>query len=286
MTNSQADMLNLKIKILGDPDYIKQDDVFYRPPIEGPNIATKPTGDPRLLPNNGSLVMDGGALYVQVLFRTPTDLDESTGLMKFDTNYKHSVFSGLYQVLTVTSHFNNGQFTQELDLIRMPRQSAFDYVDTNQNNNSGARDESGQQKQPGITPPNPTPVPSQSVGGGGSGQSQADAADTATDSTAGGDQPVSQIQNATPPVENQSQAELRNVNNTAPTQVIDANTRPPQLGNDATDAQLAENYRQKAVYVRNQANQLAATGGDPTALNEAAAQYDEWAARRQALANQ
>ena len=288
MTNSQADMLNLKIKILGDPDYIKQDDVFYRPPIEGPNIATKPTGDPRLLPNNGSLVMDGGALYVQVLFRTPTDLDESTGLMKFDTNYKHSVFSGLYQVLTVTSHFNDGQFTQELDLIRMPRQSAFDYVDTNQNNNSGARDESGQQKQPGITPPNPTPVPSQSVGGGGAPASPADLADTDTDQTPGGNQPVSQIQNATPPVENQSQAELRNVNNTAPTQVIDANTRPPQLGNDATDAQLAENYRQKAAYLDNQAKESERLGLSATAEQNRiyAEQYREWAARRQALANQ
>ena len=288
MTNSQADMLAVKLKILGDPDFIKQDDIFYRPrlPDEERSLSPAPSIDPRLLPNNGSLAMDNGGIYTQLLFRTPTDIDETTGLMKFDPNYKHSVFSGLYQVLKITSQFSDGQFTQEVEMIRLPRQVAFDYVSNNQNNKSDNRNESSQQTQPGLSPPNPNPVPSLLVSGGGSSASPADLADTATDSTAGGDQPVSKIANATPPVESTSQADLRNVKDTAPTQTIDANTRPPQLGNDATDAQLAQNYRQKAVYVRNQANQLAATGGDPTALNEAAAQYDEWAARRQALANQ
>ena len=31
MTNSQADMLKLTLKILGDPDYIKQDDILNDP---------------------------------------------------------------------------------------------------------------------------------------------------------------------------------------------------------------------------------------------------------------
>lgn len=287
MTNSQADLLVVNLKILGDPDFIKQDDVFYRPllPEELPNLATKPTSDPRLLPNDGSLVMDSSGLYVQLLFRTPTDIDETTGLMKYNPNYKHSVFSGLYEVITVTSTFSNGRFAQELVLVRLPRQSAYDYVNNTQNNKSDNRNESSQQTQPGLSPPNPNPVPSTLISGSGTPASPADLADTATDQTAGGDQTVSKIENATPPVESQSQADLRSVRDTAPTQTMDVNTRPPQLGNDATDAQLAQNYRQKAAYVRNQANKLAATGGDPTALNEAAAQYDDWAAHRQALAD-
>ena len=232
--------------------------------------------------------MDGGGIYTQVLFRTPTDIDETTGLMKFDPNYKHSVFSGLYQVIKVVSHFSNGQFTQDVEMIRLPRQVAFDYVSNNQNNKSSNRDESSQQTQPGLSPPNPTPNPSTLVSGGGAPASPADLADTATDQTAGGDQPAAEAANSEPPP---AQADLRSplarVRDTAPTQTIDVNTRPPQLGNDATDAQLAQNYRQKAAYLENQAIRSEQLGLPATAAEERlyAEQYREYAARRQALAD-
>lgn len=289
MTNSQADMLKINLKIIGDPDYIKQDDIFYRPRLFGEeqNLASQPTGDPRLLPNNGSLVMDRGGIYTQLLFRTPTDIDETTGLMKFDPNYKHSVFSGLYQVLKVVSHFTRGQFMQDVEMVRLPRQVAFDYVSNNQNNKSTNRDESSQQKQPGLSPPNPNPVPSSLISGGGAPTSPADAADSGTDQTAGSDQPVSEISNSEPPVESKSQADLRNVRDSAPTQAIDADTRPPQLGNDATDAQLAQNYRQKATYFQNLADKAKASGNAElaAAYEEQVPVYQGYAARRQALAD-
>lgn len=228
MTNSRADMLLINLKIIGDPDYIKQDDIFYRPRLIGEekNLASQPSGDPRLLPNNGSLVMDRGGIYTQLLFRTPIDIDDATGLMKFDPNYKHSVFSGLYRVMKIVSHFNNGQFLQDVEMIRLPRQVAFDYVSNNQNNKSSNRDESSQQLQPGLSPPNPNPTPSTEVSGGGSPTSPADAADTGIDNTPGGDQPVAQIENADAPVESQSQADLRAVNETAPTETINLNNQP------------------------------------------------------------
>jgi hypothetical protein len=245
MTNSQADMLRLTLKILGDPDYIKQDDIFYRPRLSGEEktLASQPSNDPRLLPNNGSLVMDGGGIYTQVLFRTPTDIDETTGLMKFDPNYKHSVFSGLYQVIKVISRFSNGQFTQDVEMIRLPRQVAFDYVSNNQNNKSSNRDESSQQTQPGLSPPNPNPVPSSLISGGGAPASPAELADTATDQTAGGDQPVSEISNSEPPVESQSQADLRNVKDTASTQPIIVQTEPQAIVNNPPTS-FAQAFRQ------------------------------------------
>jgi hypothetical protein len=46
----------------------------------------------------------------------------------FNDNYKTSVFSGIYKVLTVASEFKQGQFTQTLDLIRIPYQADYDYV--------------------------------------------------------------------------------------------------------------------------------------------------------------
>jgi hypothetical protein len=128
MTMSAADMLNVQLKILGDPQFLKQDDCFYSP--EALNSAAT-SGDPRLTPN-GSLRTDYGEIYVLLTFRTPVDIDENTGLMNFGPKYKTSVFSGLYRVLTVNSEFQNGQFLQTLNLIRLPNQAAYDYATQDQ----------------------------------------------------------------------------------------------------------------------------------------------------------
>lgn len=150
MTLSQADMLNVKLKIIGDPHFIKQDDVFYSP--RGPSNAntkksihdssaeSKTAKDPRLTPNN-SIITDNGQVYVHIQFRTPIDIDESTGLMRYDSKYKLSVFSGLYMILRIDSQFSNGQFIQTLDLVRLPNQIKFDYVDKKSKAKSVERNE-------------------------------------------------------------------------------------------------------------------------------------------------
>lgn len=122
MTLSSADMLSVQLRIVGDPQFIKQDDCFYSP------LQTMNTLDPRLTTNN-SLRTDYGEIYVKLMFRTPMDIDESTGLMKFNDKYSTSVFSGIYRVLTVNSEFKQGQFNQTLNLIRLPYQVEFDYGD-------------------------------------------------------------------------------------------------------------------------------------------------------------
>jgi len=127
LSGSMGDMIQVKLSIIGDPDYIKQDDVFYPPRYTVDEKIDNTTDfDPRLTAN-GSLITDHGELYVQILFRTPTDLDESTGMMKFDKN-QIAMFSGMYRVVRVVNKFSRGQFIQDLELVRMPRQSAYDYV--------------------------------------------------------------------------------------------------------------------------------------------------------------
>jgi hypothetical protein len=60
-------------------------------------------------------------------------------MMDFGSNYRTSVFSGLYKVLTVISEFKNGQFTQTLDLIRIPYQPSYDYVTQQKSNDTNQR---------------------------------------------------------------------------------------------------------------------------------------------------
>ena len=130
---SQADMLHVKLKIIGDPSLIKQDDLFWTPKLNSQVIENKENADDRLTPD-GSIKMDGGEVYVNLTFRTPVDVDETTGLMQFTNEnilgpMQTSLFSGLYRILKVKNQFRSGQFTQELELIRLPRQDKLDYSD-------------------------------------------------------------------------------------------------------------------------------------------------------------
>jgi len=132
---SQADMLHVKLKIIGDPSLIKQDDLFWTPKLNSQVIENKENADDRLTPD-GSIKMDNGEVYVNLTFRTPIDVDETTGLMQFTNEnilgpMQTSLFSGLYRILKVKNQFRSGQFTQELELIRLPRQDKLDNADNN-----------------------------------------------------------------------------------------------------------------------------------------------------------
>ena len=209
MTLSAADMLSVNLKILGDPQFLKQDDCFYTPST----ITSIPTNDPRLT-GNGSLRTDYGEIYVLLTFRTPTDIDENTGLMKFSQNYRTSVFSGLYKVLTVQSEFRSGQFTQTLNLIRLPNQTEYDYVNQPQNSN----DQRLNDLDPNTTAPLntnslvqnvPPPAPSQLI------------------SEVASQQPAQSLfTEQVPPLLDSVQQQLINVNNTAPTELINTSNQP------------------------------------------------------------
>lgn len=118
---ARGDMINVKLTIIGDPSFIKQDDVFY-----GQNAVRNGTifSNPLLTPN-GSIITDDGELYVLLQFRTPTDYDEVTGMYR-DDRYAYSMFSGVYKILTVDNNFSRGKFTQVLDLARLMDQPAYD----------------------------------------------------------------------------------------------------------------------------------------------------------------
>ena len=129
-TTAGGDMLQAKLKIIGDPQYIKQDDVFYPPEMTTLSEQVDGTGiEPRLIAN-GSLRMDQGEIYIQITVKSPSDIDESTGMMKFDSKYSTSLFSGMYRILTVESTFTGGKFEQTLDVVRLPRQTSLEPIYT------------------------------------------------------------------------------------------------------------------------------------------------------------
>jgi hypothetical protein len=70
---------------------------------------------------------ESGDVYIYLTFRTPTDINETSGLYNFPDGGAESPFSGIYKVIQCENTFNDGTFKQKLKTIRMPRQpSDFD----------------------------------------------------------------------------------------------------------------------------------------------------------------
>lgn len=113
-SGSRGDMLNLRLKIIGDPHFIKQDDVVINP--ADPDYDVKISNQ---FSEYGSLILDAGEIYARVNFRTPVDINDSNGLLRSEGRYVESKFSGLYRILKVDSEFRSGRFEQTLDMIRI-----------------------------------------------------------------------------------------------------------------------------------------------------------------------
>ena len=111
-SGSRGDMLNIKIKILGDPHFIKQDDLYTNPGMK--NYNDKP-----VMLNSGTVSMDSKEIFCRINFKTPVDMDDKTGLPRPDGKYVISSFSGFYKIIKVDSEFSRGQFIQTLDAVRI-----------------------------------------------------------------------------------------------------------------------------------------------------------------------
>ena len=130
-----ADMLNIRCKIVGDPAFIKQDDVYYNPASEGYDdyVQSNELDSAPINPVTGDITFDGEQVYVQLLINNIVDIDDSKGIANKGlagsngtiiklTNGRNlnGAFSGVYKVIQVQNSFAGGEFTQTLDLIKMP----------------------------------------------------------------------------------------------------------------------------------------------------------------------
>jgi hypothetical protein len=107
-----TDMVNLNLKIMGDPFWIANSGMG--------NFTTVATDQINVTPE-ASVDYQSSEVHAVINFRSPTDIDQASGLYKKDTD-STSMFSGLYKVVTVESHFKDGQFTQTLKGFRVPNQ--------------------------------------------------------------------------------------------------------------------------------------------------------------------
>lgn len=116
-----GDMITLDLTIVGDPEFIKQDDIYF-----GISGLDKEAAD-----LNYSIPLDKNETYVNVNFLVPVDFDQETGLLRKDMT--QSMFSGYFKLITITNTFAAGKFEQKLNLVRV-----FDSKDKEKEKATGA----------------------------------------------------------------------------------------------------------------------------------------------------
>jgi hypothetical protein len=153
-TKSRGDNLNIKIQIIGDPDFIKQDDIYYNPSSEEyAQMMASRSQRPVVLdgPTAGQILFDSEQIYVRLNFKNAVDIDDSIGIQNKQETLQNGrktdgSFSGIYKVLTVQSEFSRGQFTQTLDIVRMPDDLPKSSQAKNKSVNNASSDYSGRQQ--------------------------------------------------------------------------------------------------------------------------------------------
>lgn len=117
LINSPADLVQVELKIMGDPYYLSDSGIG--------NYIASPTNFINIL-TNGAVDALNSEVDVRLNFRSPLDIG-TDGWMDFPGLGIFPVrsFSGLYQVVQVRSSLSDGQFTQDLTMIRR-RNQEFD----------------------------------------------------------------------------------------------------------------------------------------------------------------
>jgi len=119
-----GDLVKVNLEILGDPYWLVDSGIS--------NYFARPSAKSALITEDGTMNYESGDVYVYLTFRTPSDIDETTGLYQFPTAGKESPFSGIYRVTMCDNMFSDGMFKQKLTCIRQVGQSQ-DYSGNNPN---------------------------------------------------------------------------------------------------------------------------------------------------------
>ena len=129
ITNPTADMVVIRMEILGDPAWLGQSQFIPATPQNVNGSSTDNNIDffrggakdniwnPKLKCYN----YDVAEPITNLTFKTPQDFNDKTGVYEL-TSEPTGVFSGLYKVTQVDHNFTEGRFTQTLTMIRFNNQ--------------------------------------------------------------------------------------------------------------------------------------------------------------------
>jgi hypothetical protein len=112
ISGNSADLVTVDLEIMGDPYWIVDSGI-------GNYFASAPSPVSQIT-NDGTMNYESGNVYIYLTFKTPADINETTGLYDFSVAGKDSPFSGIYRVNMCENTFSDGQWKQKLKCLRMP----------------------------------------------------------------------------------------------------------------------------------------------------------------------
>ena len=114
---NSKDMQNITFDILGDPYYIASSGC-------GNYVDTQLTKIN--ITKDGSINYLNGEAHVIINFRTPTDINQTTGFYNLKNSELCQQFSGLFKLTNLKSEFKHGEFKQTLEGYRVQGQDSKD----------------------------------------------------------------------------------------------------------------------------------------------------------------
>ena len=130
LINSNVDLVKCNLQIMGDPWYLSDSGIGNYQADAGPIMFDTDQKPPQM-----DYIRQ--QVFILLNFRTPFDYPDELDQRRvrngsMDNNSlldgkgfveKVDTFSGLYRITRVTSEFSQGQFSQTLEMLRMPNQS-------------------------------------------------------------------------------------------------------------------------------------------------------------------
>ena len=93
LLDNKGDLISLDLEIVGDPDWIQQDNIVY-------DVAKLQPGQKTL--KDGTITHFDSMTCFQFNFKSPVkDYNDTTGIMDVSTAENSALFSGIYQVVKV-----------------------------------------------------------------------------------------------------------------------------------------------------------------------------------------
>lgn len=112
ISGNSADLVTVDLEIMGDPYWLVDSGIG--------NYFSGTSGPTSQITNDGSMNYESGNVYIYLTFRTPADINETTGLYDFSVAGKESPFGGIYRVNMCENYFQDGMWKQKLKCLRMP----------------------------------------------------------------------------------------------------------------------------------------------------------------------
>ncbi len=112
ISGNSADMVTVDLEIMGDPYWLVDSGM-------GNYFSATPSPTSQIT-NDGTMNYESGNVYIYLTFKTPADINETTGLYDFSVAGKESPFGGIYRVNMCENTFVDGQWKQKLKCLRMP----------------------------------------------------------------------------------------------------------------------------------------------------------------------